>query len=87
MDSADERLLLPGYKWIVYDPDLLGGKPTIRGTRLSVALILEGLAQGMTPEQIAEDYPGFPVESIPDVLKFAAKQANTPLKRRVASGS
>ena len=35
------------YQWIVADPDLLGRKLAIRGTRLSVSLILECLANGM----------------------------------------
>ena len=63
-----------GYDWIVHDPDLLGGKPTIRGTRLSVSLILDFLSQGMTAQEIAEDYPGFPADSISEILKFASEQ-------------
>ena len=62
------------YKWIVSDPDLLGGQPTIAGTRLSVAHILACLAEGMTPEQIAVDYPGYPVEATREVLKFASEK-------------
>lgn len=72
--------LIPGYKWIVYDPDLLGGKPAIKGMRMSVALVLESLAIGMTAEDLAEDYPGFPKECISEVLKFAARQTDVPLK-------
>jgi uncharacterized protein (DUF433 family) len=40
------------YQWIVADPQLLGGKLAIRGTRLSVALILESLANGMSLDEI-----------------------------------
>ena len=61
-----------GYEWIVHHPDLLGGKPTIRGTRISVALVLSALAEGMSGENIAKDYPGFPTDCVPEVLKFAA---------------
>lgn len=39
------------YEWIVADPELVGGKLAIRGTRLSVALILECLANGMSLEE------------------------------------
>jgi uncharacterized protein (DUF433 family) len=33
----------------------------------------------MSPEDIASDYPGFPSESVPEVLKFAAQQTDKPL--------
>ena len=62
----------PGYKWVVCHSDLLGGKPTVKGTRISVSQVLECLSVGMTSEEIAEDYPGFPKESVPELLKFAA---------------
>jgi uncharacterized protein (DUF433 family) len=39
--------LFKNYKWIVKDPDLLGGKPAIKGTRLSVSMVLSCLADGM----------------------------------------
>ena len=65
---------IQGYQWIVADPDLLGGQPTVNGTRLSVSHILACLAEGMSAEDIALDYPGFPPESVPDVLRFAAEQ-------------
>ena len=63
-----------GFQWIVSDPDLLGGQAAIKGTRLSVSHILACLAEGMTAEEIVRDYPGFPPESIPEVLRFAAEQ-------------
>jgi uncharacterized protein (DUF433 family) len=42
---------------IVSDPDILRGKPTVRGTRLSVELIVGWLAQGWTHEMLLESYP------------------------------
>jgi uncharacterized protein (DUF433 family) len=63
-----------GYEWVVHDTDLLGGKPVIKDTRISVAQVLECLSIGMTPQEIADDYPGFPPESVSEVLKFAAHQ-------------
>jgi uncharacterized protein (DUF433 family) len=65
---------VPGYQWIVADPDLLGGQPAVKDTRLSVSHILACLAEGMTGEEIARDYPGFPPESVAEVLRFAAEQ-------------
>ena len=70
-------------EWIVNDHDILAGQPSIRGTRLSVAFVLECLSQDMSPEEIAADYPGFPPESIPEVLHFAAERI--PLPETVAS--
>ena len=62
------------YDWIVADPELLGGKLAIRGTRLSVALILECLANGMSLEDIAEAFHGvFPPQALPEVLKVASE--------------
>jgi uncharacterized protein (DUF433 family) len=65
---------IDGYKWIVSNPDLLGGQPTIAGTRLSVSHILACLSEGMTPEQIAVDYPGYIIEATSEVLKFASEK-------------
>ena len=62
----------PGYRWVVCHPDLLGGRPTVIGTRISLSQVLECLSIGMMAQEIAEDYPGFPVESVPEVLRFAA---------------
>lgn len=59
--------------WIERDRRKLDGQPHIRETRLSVSFVLECLAQGMTDEQIAQDYPGFPPESVPEVLRFASE--------------
>jgi len=66
------------YKWIVADQRLLGGGLAIRGTRLSVALILECLANGMTLEDIDESFDHtFPHEALPEVLKVAAELAGS----------
>jgi uncharacterized protein (DUF433 family) len=62
------------YQWIVADPQLLGGKLAIRGTRLSVSLILECLASGMSLADIGETFDrAFPSEALPEVLKVASE--------------
>ena len=48
------------------------GKPVIRGTRITVELILDKLAAGETVEQILEDYPHLTREGIRAALEFAA---------------
>ena len=61
------------YKWIVADPRLLGGGLAIRGTRLSVSLILECLANGMTLADIDQSFDhAFPHAALPEVLRVAS---------------
>jgi len=66
------------YTWIVRDPELLGGKLAIRGTRLSVAHILACLAEGMSHAEIEESYGAVPREAVVEVLKVAAALADDP---------
>ena len=67
------------YRWIVADPDLLGGKPTVRGTRLSVAHVLECLGAGMSLDEINESFGGgVPPEALAEVLQVAAELADRP---------
>ena len=66
------------YAWIVADPRLLGGKLAIRGTRLSVALILECLASGMSLADIDDSFDhAFPHEALPEVMSVAAELADS----------
>jgi len=44
-------------KWIAADPEHLGGKPRVAGTRISIAFLLESLAAGMTIPEIVRAYP------------------------------
>lgn len=49
-----------------------GGKPCIRGLRITVYDVLEYLASGMTPEQIVDDFPDLTVGDVRACLAFAA---------------
>ena len=64
---TDEKLL----KRITVNPEIFGGKPIIRGMRISVELILSLLAQGETPEAILEDYPDLEPDDIRACLAYA----------------
>jgi uncharacterized protein (DUF433 family) len=76
MPQDQEVRAYKDYVWIVADPRLLGGALAIRGTRLSVALILECLANGMTLDDIDESFEHtFPREALPEVLKVASELA------------
>ena len=58
---------------IIANPGILGGKPIVEGTRLSVEHILGLLASGMSNQEIIESYPILSEESIRAVLAYAAK--------------
>ena len=60
-------------KLIVSDPAVMMGKPVIKGTRITVELILEKLAAGETIKQILEAHPRLTRETIQAVLSFAAE--------------
>ena len=56
---------------ITVNPDILAGKPIIKGTRISVEFILELLANGWTDEAIMENYPQLKKEDIQAALRYA----------------
>jgi uncharacterized protein (DUF433 family) len=58
--------------WIVSAPEVLGGKPHVRGTRLSVEFLLELMAQGGTKEQILGEYPQLSADALIAALRYAA---------------
>ena len=58
---------------IIANPGILGGKPIVEGTRLSVEHILGLLASGMSNQEIIADYPDLTEESIRAVLSYAAR--------------
>lgn len=58
---------------IVANPRILGGKPIIEGTRISVEFILDLLASDVSQEEILEDYPHLTKEDILACLRYAAR--------------
>ncbi|MCX6620517.1 MAG: DUF433 domain-containing protein, partial [Acidobacteria bacterium] len=77
--SMGDRALKPfkNFLWIVADPQLLGGKLAIRGTRFSVSFILSCLAEGMSVEEIYETYGQFPREAIPELMRIDSQDMVT----------
>lgn len=55
------------------DPDVLTGKPVVRGTRLAVDFLLELFASGWTHAQVLESYPQLTPEALRAVFAFAAE--------------
>lgn len=57
---------------IIIDPEKCGGKPCIRGMRITVYDILDYLASGMTTEEIVADFPDLTLKDVLACLAFAA---------------
>jgi uncharacterized protein (DUF433 family) len=62
---------------ITIDPDKRGGRPCIRGLRITVYDVLGWLASGMTPAEIIEDFPELTHADIMACLAFAADRERT----------
>jgi uncharacterized protein (DUF433 family) len=60
---------------IVVNPKIMGGKPVVKGTRITVEQVLKLLAQGLSPKEILKDYPHLSKDDIAAVLLYAAKVA------------
>ncbi len=66
-------MTLPGYEWLEVVPSRRGGRPTVKGTRVSVDDILEALASGWSIEEVAENYR-IPVEAVREALRYALER-------------
>ncbi|RPI41290.1 MAG: DUF433 domain-containing protein [Betaproteobacteria bacterium] len=60
---------------IMADPGICHGKPCVKGTRIMVAVILDNLAEGATPEEIVAEYPPLTLEDVRAAIAYAATLA------------
>ncbi len=67
---------MPLSERIIVDPEILAGKPVVRGTRLAVEFILELLAVGQTENEVIANYPGLTREDILACLSYASYLAH-----------
>jgi uncharacterized protein (DUF433 family) len=58
---------------IAYNSEILGGKPHVVGTRLSIEFILELFASGATRDEVLKTYPQLTPEAVEEALKYAAQ--------------
>ncbi len=65
--------------YISRDPEICGGEPVIKGTRVTLRTILASLAQGATEEQILCDFPTVNADALRAVIAFAAASAQEDL--------
>ena len=63
------------HQYIVRDPRICGGEPVIRGTRVTIRIILASLAEGAGAKEIVEDFPTLTEEDVQAVIAFAAVSA------------
>lgn len=60
---------------VIADPNVCHGKPCIKGTRIMVAVVLDNLADGMTPEEIVSQYPPLTLDDVRAAMGYAATLA------------
>lgn len=70
---------------ITINPDICHGKPTVRGLRYPVDMLLELLASGMTTEEVLADYPDLQKEDILACIEYAVKLTQIKSIYRIAS--
>ena len=61
-----------GFDRITFDPDVMAGRACIRDTRVPVSLLVNLVANGMTPDEIIEAYPYLEPEDVQQALQYAA---------------
>ena len=61
---------------ITFDPAVMGGRACIRGMRMTVSLVVNIVANGMSTEDIVREYPELEAEDIRQALQYASALAN-----------
>ena len=64
---------------IIRDPQICGGEPVFKGTRVTLRTVLAGLAAGDRPEAILADFPSLKAEDVQAAIAFAAASAEEDL--------
>jgi uncharacterized protein (DUF433 family) len=65
---------------VTVNANICQGQPTIRGTRITVAVILRMIASGMTPQEIAQDYPELSEEDVRQAAAYGAGLASEQIR-------
>jgi uncharacterized protein (DUF433 family) len=60
---------------VTVDPAVAGGRPCIRGTRIYISIVLDALAEGLTPEEIIDHYPSLTKEDIRAAVAYGSELA------------
>ena len=70
-----ETLTMDWRSYITVDPNVCHGQACVTGTRVMVSVILDNLAAGLTPAEIAESYPSVSADAVSAALQYAAELA------------
>lgn len=65
---------------IEINPDVMGGQPVIRGTRVAVYMIVDAIAEGDTADDVLEAYPFLTKEAVQQALRFASRTSRVGLE-------
>lgn len=68
--------------YIIQDPQICGGEPVVRSTRVTVRTVLASLAEGATIQEILADFPSLTEDSVRAIIAFAAASASEDLPLR-----
>jgi uncharacterized protein (DUF433 family) len=70
-DNAYKKLL----RRVVVKPNVCGGEPCIQGTRINIAVILDSLAEGLSPTEIIKHFPPLTEQDVRAAVAYAAELA------------
>ena len=76
-----------GFERITFNPDVMGGRACIRGMRVTVSLVVNLVASGMSTEKILEVYPYLEAEDVSECLRYAAWLAEDAVYSAVPSSA
>ena len=68
---TDEQLL----SRVQVNPNVCSGRPYIRGTRIAIAVILDALSEGLTPQEVLDHYPDLVADDLRAAVNYACKLA------------
>ena len=64
------------FERITFDPRVMGGRACIRGMRITVSLVVNLVANGMTTDEILTEYPDLEADDVREALQYAASLAS-----------
>ncbi|MBL7161416.1 MAG: DUF433 domain-containing protein [Anaerolineales bacterium] len=71
---------MTGFDRITFDPNIMGGRACIRGMRITVAMIINLISNGMSTEEIVHEYPYLEPEDIQQALRYVALLADESIR-------
>jgi uncharacterized protein (DUF433 family) len=86
-DRRSVTLILMAFDRITFDPLLMGGRASIRGMRITVAQVVNLVANGMAVEEILREYPDLEADDVRQALQYAATLANEEIHPLDSSGA